>query len=515
MVNTSTQPTSDVPAVDVGGRVLARNTLLNIGGQVLPLIVNLATVPYVVRNLGADRFGMLSLAWMVVGYFALFDLGIGPATTKFVAEHIGKREHDRIPSVVWTALICQSLLGLVAGIALVAVTPVLVENVLSIPADLHHEAYWVLGTLAISFPISFASGSSAGVLSASQRFDLLNLINVPTSCLTYLLPACALSLGYGLRMSVALVVVARLIALLVSLGFASRLHRTLRKRFHFDWSIVKRLLGFGGWVALSGAVGPVLMYFDRLLFGALVSIAAIGFFTPPYMIASKLGILHGALLPTLFPAFCTAHAKGDNAWIRSMFVRCVKLLVIAVGPAAILLVAFARPLLSVWIGEDFASHGALVLQVLAIGVFFNSITHMPVALIQGIGRADLTAKLQLVQVPIHIALVCLLTWQFGLAGGAVAWSARMVLECVLFVIAGCALKNISARQFFSTGLRGALLLVGLFAGALAATWAIYDTVALHAIAAAIFVLAFAVAAWRSILGADERDQIRVWLRLRR
>ena len=78
------------PAFEMGGRMLARNTALNIVGQVIPLVVGVVATPYTIRHLGPERFGILSLAWIIVGYFALFDLGIGPATTKFVAELLGQ-----------------------------------------------------------------------------------------------------------------------------------------------------------------------------------------------------------------------------------------------------------------------------------------------------------------------------------------------------------------------------------------------------------------------------------------
>ena len=72
LVETPSQPVA-APALHVGGKVLARNTLLNIVGQVIPLLVGVASMPYVIRHMGPDRFGLLSLAWIVVGYFAVFD----------------------------------------------------------------------------------------------------------------------------------------------------------------------------------------------------------------------------------------------------------------------------------------------------------------------------------------------------------------------------------------------------------------------------------------------------------
>ncbi|HLJ29909.1 MAG TPA: hypothetical protein VKY85_24590 [Candidatus Angelobacter sp.] len=57
------------------GRFLARNTIWNLLGQLLPMAVAVVAIPPVIRGLGIPRFGVLSLAWIVIGYFSLFDLG--------------------------------------------------------------------------------------------------------------------------------------------------------------------------------------------------------------------------------------------------------------------------------------------------------------------------------------------------------------------------------------------------------------------------------------------------------
>ena len=59
------------------GGLLARNTIWNLLGQVLPMMAGLVTLPVIIRGIGLDRFGVLSLAWIVVGYLGLLDLGIG------------------------------------------------------------------------------------------------------------------------------------------------------------------------------------------------------------------------------------------------------------------------------------------------------------------------------------------------------------------------------------------------------------------------------------------------------
>jgi O-antigen/teichoic acid export membrane protein len=64
--------------------LLARNAFYNFLGQAVPLLAAVVSVPYVIHGLGPERFGLLSLAWVVLGYFTIFDLGLGRATTKFI-----------------------------------------------------------------------------------------------------------------------------------------------------------------------------------------------------------------------------------------------------------------------------------------------------------------------------------------------------------------------------------------------------------------------------------------------
>ena len=500
--------------VDVSGRTLARNTALNLAGRIVPLVVAVATVPYVIHHLGPDRYGLYSLAWLVVGYFALFNLGIGPATTKFVAGLLGKGETARLPELVWTALASQAFLGLAGGIALAAASPFLVERVLKIPADLHPQARLIFLIMAGLLPFDFASGSMQGVLGAWQRFDLLNAVSIPASTLSYLLPVAALALGFGLPAVVIVLAVVRLASLAVVTVLCLRLYPALR-RFRFDFGLIRSLLGFGGWVTVTGAVGPILNYFDRFLIGSVVSIAAVGFYTPPLMISTKLLILPMSLVSTLFPAFSTSSGRGDAEWIRRTLVRSLKFMILMVGPAALLLAFFARPLLTLWLGTKFAHEGTVVLQIMAIAVFVNSLAWVPYSLLQGVGRPDIPAKFHMAELPFYVALVWFLATRFGLPGAALAWAIRVTLELVFYLVSACWLTRMPARLLAGRDLRRSVGTLGAMALGLLFLWG--STHILIAEAAFTLLLggAFLLAVWRYVLNLEERWQIRLLLKLAR
>jgi O-antigen/teichoic acid export membrane protein len=510
----NTVETPAQPALHVGARLLARNTLLNLIGRVVPLLVGVAAMPYVIRHLGPDRFGLLSLAWMVVGYFAIFNLGIGPATTKFVAELLGKGETDKLPQLVWTAVISQTCFGLAAGALLAAASPLIVSRLLKIPADLHPQARLIFLIMAAALPVDFSLGSFSGVLAASQRFDLLTALGIPSSALTYLLPAGALALGFGLPLIVFLLVLARVAGAAILLVLCLRLYPQLR-RLHFERRLVRQLLGYGGWVTVSSAVGPILVFFDRFLIGALVSVAAVGFYTPPYMISTKLGILPQSLNATLFPAFSASAGRGDFAWIRNALIRSLKFVLLTVGPAALLLMFFARPLLTLWVGARFAAEGAPVLQILAFGILTNSLAGVAYNLLYGIGRPDLPAKFHLSELPIHIALVWFLLTRFGLPGAALAWTFRVTFDFVLLIVAACWLTRTPARLLAGRELRRTVATLLALAAALFALWGSTRVFVADAALALLLGAGFLLAAWRYVLNLEEKWQIRLWLKLAR
>src|ERR1035441_4262667 len=62
---------------------VTRNTFWNIVGQVLPVAAAILAVPLLIARLGQDRFGVLTMVWVVVGYSGLFDFGVGRGRARF------------------------------------------------------------------------------------------------------------------------------------------------------------------------------------------------------------------------------------------------------------------------------------------------------------------------------------------------------------------------------------------------------------------------------------------------
>ena len=260
------------------GRILARNTIWNLTGQGAPLLVALVAIPLLIKGLGTARFGVLTLAWAIVGYFSLFDLGLGRALTKLVAEKLGAEQAEDIPRLIWTALALMGMLGITGAFVAASISPWLVHDILKIPQTLQDETLNALYLLALSIPVVISAIGLRGVLEAHQRFDLANMVRIPFGMFTFLGPLIVLSFSNSLFPVVAVLVAGRILTCGVFLLVCLRLVPALRHNIRPQRTMAWQLISFGSWMTVTNIVGPLMNYMDRFLIGALISVAAVAYY---------------------------------------------------------------------------------------------------------------------------------------------------------------------------------------------------------------------------------------------
>jgi O-antigen/teichoic acid export membrane protein len=412
------------------GRSLVGNTLWNLFGNCFPVVVAVVCLPILKRGLGTERLGIISLAWVVIGYFSLFDLGLSRALTKLVAERIGQGRQPEIPSLVWTSLFLMMGLGLVGALLTFLLAPFLVERLLKVPASLSHEALGSFYWLGAAVPVVVVTAGLRGVLEAVQHFRLATAIRVPMGIFTYLGPAALLPFTHSLIPIIAVLVMGRIVACAAHLWACFHVMPALRSGFGFHTASAKPLFLFGGWMTVSNVLGPLMVTFDRFLIGSVISIAAVAYYSIPYEVVTKLWLISTALVGVLFPVF-SATSFADRTRLAYLYESGAKYIFVVLLPLTLLLVVFAPEGLSVWLGSDFAHNSAPVARLLAVAVMMNSMAHVPFTHLQSVGRPDMTAKFHLLELPIYVVMLFFLAKSWGITGVAVAWLLRVSIDSFL------------------------------------------------------------------------------------
>jgi O-antigen/teichoic acid export membrane protein len=449
------------------GRSLAGNTLWNLFGNCFPVAVAVVCLPILKRGLGTERLGIISLAWVVIGYFSLFDLGLSRALTKLVAERIGQQRQVEIPSLVWTSLFLMTGVGLVGSLLTFLLAPLLVERLLKVPASLSHEALGSFYWLGAAVPVVVITAGLRGVLEAVQHFRLATAIRVPMGIFTYLGPAALMPFTHSLIPIIAVLVLGRLLACAAHFWACFHVMPALRGGFGFHAPSVKPLFLFGGWMTVSNVLGPLMVTFDRFLIGSIISIAAVAYYSIPYEVVTKLWLISTALVGVLFPVF-SATSFADRTRLAFLYESGVKYIFVVLLPVTLLLVIFAPEGLGVWLGSDFAHNSAPIARLLAVAVLMNGMAHVPFAHIQSVGRPDVTAKFHLIELPIYIAMLFFLARSFGITGVAVAWLLRVLIDT--FLLFWFSFRLLPECRFILTRLplmMGGLLALNLAAASIA------------------------------------------------
>ncbi len=421
----------------IGGKSVVRNAARNLFGQGLPLIVALYCIPKLIVILGAERFGFLTLIWVVVGYLSIFDLGLGQALTKLVADQIGRGEHEKIPPLFWTAMWLMCGLGIVGMLAAEVAIHYFGVSIFNLSPQFQNEATTALAMAALSLPFVIVSAGSRGVLEAHQRFDLVNWVRIPLGIFTFVAPLIvARYLSNELGAIAIVLVLGRFIFLVFTMWLCFKIIPTLRqiKKIHIE--LLKPLFSFGGWMTVANLIGPMMVYLDRFVIGSIISMTAVAYYVTPYEMVTKLWILPGALVGVLFSAFAInlTHHVGHTV---KLFRNAIDGIFLMMLPITMVVIAFSQEGLTLWLGQDFALHANRVFQILAVGVFINSIGRVPFVFIQASGRPDIPALLYLVELPLYLLGLWFMLHYWGIEGTAIAWVARIVMDNLVLLI-GCA-----------------------------------------------------------------------------
>ncbi|MHB1223860.1 MAG: flippase [Gemmatimonadaceae bacterium] len=508
-----------------------RHTIWNLAGVLLPFVIGLLAMPVLTRSLGPARFGILGLAWTLLEYFSLFDAGLGRATVRAVA---GERAVMSVPgragreapaaralsATVTGAVALQVALGAAAGLLFAIGAPAIVERMLGVPPELAAEGVSAMRVLAATVPVLMLSLALRGLLEAGERFDLSNAIRMPVTAGTFLLPAAIAVAGGALPAMLVALLGLRIVAVvaqLVAVRYALPAFRWRRPR---QWSALRELLAFGGWVAVSNFVSPVLVYLDRIIVGTILGVVALGYYTAPFEATLRLLVVPAALVATLYPMASALIASGDMDAMRRLYSGAVRALTVALIGVAAVGIILAPELLTAWLGADYAERSATALRILCVGVLVNAIVHVPFSFLQAAGRPELMARFHLIELALHVPATLWLVGRFGIAGAAMAWTLRALLDAALVFGAAGRVLDVGAARLADGRAWRAVLLLGFLVAGLFALRALDGTLLPAESAWPVLVGApllaglQAVGAWRWLLRPEEREALLLALRRR-
>jgi len=412
---------------------LLRNAFSNLLGAMIPALVALGTVPLVVKGLGDASYGVYSLVTAIVGYFAVIDINVTAGSVKYIAEFNAHKDQERIDETVFFGLTVYSLLGLFGGIGLFAGAHFFVTRVFSVPPQLVGEAVATLKLAALGFFLGQLQSYLNSIPQSLMRYDIASRIEMVFGTGIPLLTVAVLMLGYGLFE----VILVRVVASALNCAILWRCIRRLLPQLAWrrpGAAIRRELLGFSAYSFLSRFAGLSYAYADKLIIGALVGVTGLAYFTVASTLANRVLSLTFRLSGVLFPAASALAARGELERLRTLYLKASRYVVFLNASVLVLVAVFSYQILYYWIDPQFARVGQVVLAVMALSQFIDSLTSLPSLVNDGMGHPRYSGMFALARAGVGLVAVYTGVAGWGIAGAA--WGhvlASTLLTCAFLV----------------------------------------------------------------------------------
>ena len=411
-------------------------------GTVVPMFAALAAIPWLMHYLGQERLGVLSLVWVVVGYFSFLDMGLGRAVTVAVAacRAGGQRvTSDELHVVGSASVLLMAVGGVMAALLGLSINAWGVPFTLSSGLLMDEVRLGLLWTLP-SLPLLLLSSALRGHLEGVGAFKALNLLRIPTGILLVGGPCLTAYFSPSLVWACVSILLVRVMHLLVLWALTAgemghgmaTLPATLLRHSTLPW--LRRLLSFGGWVTVSNVVGPVIVYVDRFVIGATLAASSVAVYAVPFDMVSRLPVLVAALCSVLLPELArlsSLAAKTDPGALHQVHQLVRRSTVSSAAVVALLVVSggLAAPwALTLWLGADFAQQSGTLTQILLLAFGVNAVAQIPFTALQAVGKVRAVALLHSAElIPYAVLVFFAISW-LGLVGAAWAWLLRSIVD---------------------------------------------------------------------------------------
>lgn len=405
---------------------LRRNTAWNLAGSAIPIVAAIVFIPYCLKHLGNEAFGVLTLIWVLIGYFSLFDFGVGRALTC----DIGKLDPRSFPGQVITTMragVALTLItGMLGGLLMWVLAPHLAHSWLNISPDFQADAVQAFAVAAIGVVFTTIASGLRGAQEGLEEFRAANVNKIAMGLCTFSLPALAIfNHGPVLYPIVVYLVLARFLMVVVAVV---QLRDYLFGSGEGVWTEkMKSLYSFGAWVTVSGVIGPLMVYGDRFFVSAAIGATLLPLYAIPQEGLQRLLLIPGAFCGALLPRLA-GMAVADK---RALFLRSYKRLAVGMLIVCGIGSVLAYPVLSIWLSQEFAQNSIHLVLILMVGIWINSVAMVPFTFLHANGNARLTAIFHIAELLVYIGGLFYLVHAFGLMGAALAWVLRVLMDWAL------------------------------------------------------------------------------------
>ncbi len=448
--------------------LLRKNIIANYVGQGAAALMGFIVVPFYLKYLGTQGYGLVAFFMSLQTVMMLFDMGMSTSASREIARVLelsadpnGRRHMLRTLEIFYFSL-CGFAFLIGAAAARWMATHWIKASVLD-TGTIMQCAYLAAGCIALRFPVSLYQGFFRGI---EKQVDLNVLF---TNLVVLKGVGGILTLAFVSPTVIAFYQWQLIFAIIEVLTMATFSWRSLggltRGPASFQWALLKDVWRYAIRVGGISMFAVLMKQLDKLVVSRLLSIEFVGFYSTASMAANGMMKIYSPVQSAVFPRFTRMVARGED--LKNLFHANCQFVAFVIAPAAAALIIFPREVLQAWTNSPaLAQSAAPALALLAVWTLAAALQSIPNMLQLAENLTWLPLYTNAVTTVLLLPGLYFGITRFGIFGAAACWTLQGVLSFLIVpsVMFRHVLKGQARRFYFGDTLPFVLTAIGCFFG---------------------------------------------------
>lgn len=403
---------------------LRRNILANYLSQAYVASAGILTVPFYVRYLGTEVYGLIGFYTMLQAWFQLLDAGLSTTLA---------RESSRYNAGVGDASTLDGLRRVLEGFFLATAiagslcfllfAETIAHNWLQVGDLPHLQVIRSVQLMGIVIACRWVSCLYRGVISGFEQQVWLGSFNVGVATARFLLclPVIIFVDASPAAYFTFQVAVSLLEAICLYWKASKLLPRSI-SGFFLNVGSLRAPLKFASGVAFTSIVWVLVTQVDKLLLSKLLPLSAFGEFSLAVLLSGGINLLAAPIAAALLPRLTNTAAAGVEEKTRDLYGRYTQMTCLAMFPAAYTLYICAVQVLHAWTGNIATAQSvSTVLGLYSLGNAVMGVTAFAYYIQYAKGNIRMHFVGNAIFATLYIPSVFYVAREYGAIGVAAAW----------------------------------------------------------------------------------------------
>jgi O-antigen/teichoic acid export membrane protein len=395
-------------------RKIAKNTTMLFVSQIITYIMGFFITMYSARYLGAEGFGIISLALAITGILVVFtDLGLGTLTVREVA-----RDKSLVDKYTSNVAVIKLLLAFFTFI----LTAVIVY-LFGYADEIKLVVYIITGSTLVNA----LSGIFYPIFQSYEKMEFQSIANVLNSSIMLIGTFFVIFYNLGIYSFATLYLASNIVVFFFIVSVYIREFNS--PSFNVDFAFWKPTLMMALPLSLVSIFSLIAYRVDTILLSLLKGSMVVGWYSASYRLMEIFLFLPGVFATAVFPVFSSLHLSSHEA-LKLSYQKSFKYLALLSIPVSVGTTVLA-PEIVLLIYKSAFTPSIIILQILIWAIPITFLNYIFGTILPAMNRQNMLLKVTFMAMILNIALNLVFIPTYSYVGAAVV---TVFTELFIFIL---------------------------------------------------------------------------------